>query len=105
MTESEEARVEAFKIKMGTELEFCNQLFREATVRLLAAKYCYYIKDDQMWKDYSYDVYEKSWWIMGMALGLLNEDEFTPCIDFDIKHPLAQEGIALASKLMHYKNE
>jgi FKBP-type peptidyl-prolyl cis-trans isomerase 2 len=37
---------------------------------------------------------------MGRALGILAEDETSPCIDFDFNHPMANKGIKLANKLL-----
>lgn len=103
MEESVEGRILAFQVRMQTELEFCHELFVHSTTRLMAAKYCYYIKSDEMIKDYAYDLCEKDWFVMGRALGLLKEDETSPCVDFNYDHPLAQAGIALANRLMKYE--
>jgi hypothetical protein len=98
--EDQEQRVIDFKKRMETEMEFCEELFKDATVRLMACKYAYYIKNNNFIDDYAYDLEEKGWFAMGVALGHLKETETSPCIDFDEKHPLAQAGIELANKLM-----
>jgi hypothetical protein len=51
-------------------------------------------------KDITYDLEEKHWHCMGLALGILNPEETSPCIGFDSTHPLAPEGIKLADKLL-----
>jgi hypothetical protein len=37
--------------------------------------------------------------MMGRMLGQLAPDETSPCIDFDVNHPLAAEAIAYAGTL------
>lgn len=91
--------VAEFKARFETEREFCEQLFRDSTIRLLAFKYAYYVWDDSLVKDITYDGMEHGWLIMGTALGHLHGDEAGPCIEFDYNHPLAKEGIELATKL------
>lgn len=93
-------KIDFFKNRIISEPEFCLELFNNLTVRLLALKYAYYIKNEELVKDYSYDGSEKEWYAMGLALDLLKEDETSPCIDFDYKHPKAEEAIALAEKLL-----
>lgn len=95
-----EDRIEAFKKRMETELEFCRELFDTATVRLLSHKYAYYVEDNPYIDDLTYDGEEKTWFVMGRALGLLKEDEISPCVGFDEKHPMAAKGAELAKKLM-----
>jgi|SRR5665213_2907856 len=90
---------EAFRKRMETELEWCHELFKYATIRLLALKYAYYVESRTIVEDLAYDMDEKSWFMMGRELGLLKEDETSPCIDFDPKHPYADEAIALAKTL------
>ena len=80
--------------------DFCEELYRYATIRLLSHKYAYYVHNAAYVQDMTYDGEETSWYIMGRALGHLKEDETSPCVDFDEKHPLANEGIELAKKLM-----
>lgn len=92
-------KIEEFQNRAIKEFEFCHQLYRTATIRLLAAKYHYYVLNTTIMDDIAYDLCESSWYCMGIALGMLKEDETSPCIDFDHKHPLAQEGIALAKIL------
>lgn len=96
-------RVEEFKKRIEIEKEFCEELYRHATVRLMACKYAYYICNNNFIDDIAYDLLEKSWYIMGLALGHLTEEDTSPCIDFDEKHPLAIEGKLLAEKLMRKK--
>lgn len=99
MKEHLQPRIDAFKVRMETELEFCEELFRYATVRLLAAKYAYYELAKPFIEDLAYDGEEESWYVMGRALGHLKEDETSPCVDWNANHPLAQEGIELAKKI------
>jgi len=96
MLESQESRIAYFKKRAETEREFCEELFRDQTIRLMAHKYAYYVLNGHFVEDIPYDMEEKTWYIMGIALGLLKEDETSPCIDFDYNHPLANEGIARA---------
>ena len=79
--------------------KFCEELYRHATIRLLAHKWAYYVHSKDFICDVGYDGEEKSWYIMGRALGHLKEDETSPCIDFDKRHPLAKEAIAYAKTL------
>nr|BFD64800.1 hypothetical protein BdHM001_34810 [Bdellovibrio sp. HM001] len=93
-------RIDEFKERFQQERDFCEQLFQEATVRLMAAKYAYYVHSNPFIDDTAYDIAEKSWYVMGIALGHLKEEETSPCVDFDENHPKAKEGMALAKKLM-----
>lgn len=92
--------VEEFKRRFETEREFCEELFRDQTIRLIACKYAYYVESNPFLQDIGYDVAEKCWYIMGIALGHLKEDETSPCVGWDENHPQAKEGIELAQKLM-----
>jgi hypothetical protein len=94
---------EAFRKRMETELEWCHELFKYATIRLLALKYAYYVESRTIVEDVTYDGEEAGWFMMGSCLGLLKEDETSPCIDFDPKHPYADEAIALAKTLKEKK--
>ncbi len=94
-----EDKVNEFKLRCETEKEFCEELYRDTTIRLLAHKYAYYILSGNFVDDIAYDMEEQSWCIMGRALGHLTEDDTSPCIDFDPNHPLADEGIKLAKTL------
>jgi hypothetical protein len=95
-----ELAVLEFKARAASELDFCEELFRHATIRLLAHKWAYYTQGGRDFvKDIAYDGEEQSWFIMGRALGHLAEDETSPCIDFDPKHPLASDAIAYAKTL------
>jgi hypothetical protein len=96
-------KILAFKERIKETPEFCNELYRDATIRLMAFKYAYYILSDELVKDATYDAMEKSWHVMGRALGDLTEEDISPCVDFDPKHPLADEGIKLANKLLKRK--
>lgn len=101
MVQKLDERIAEFKERIKTDgSEFCHELFEWATIRLLAHKYAYYVANEPYIKDITYDGEEKSWYVMGRALGVLKEDETSPCIDFDLKHPLAQKGIKLAKELM-----
>ena len=97
-------RIDEFKKRMETELDWCEELFRYATVRLLALKYAYYVESRSIVEDITYDGEEKGWYVMGRALGRLKEDETSPCIDFDRNHPYAEEAIALAKTLKEKKS-
>jgi hypothetical protein len=92
-------RIKEFQARFPTEKDFCEELYRDATIKLLAAKYAYYVLSQPYLKDITYDLMEKSWYVMGRALGHLKEDETTPCVDWDEKHPLANEAIELANRL------
>lgn len=87
-----------FKTRMETELEFCKELYETATIRLMAGKYAYYILSDEFMTDAAYDICESSWYVMGRALGLLSQDDTSPCVDFDENHPYAERGKELALK-------
>lgn len=95
-----DARIAEFTKRFETERDFCEELYRETTIKLLAAKYAYYVESNAYWKDLTYDLTEKDWYVMGRALGHLKEEDTSPCIDFDETHPLAKEGITLAKRLM-----
>jgi len=96
-------RIEKFKLRIIEDKEFCEYLFNYATIRLLAFKYAYYNLGKTIVKDATYDGEEKSWFIMGAALGYLTEEETSPCIGFNDKHPLSFEAIKLAKKLLKIK--
>lgn len=100
MTQDTLQQIQDFKLRMETELDFCYELFNYATLRLMAAKYAYYELSNPYLDDLAYDILEKSWHIMGLALGLLTEDMSAPCIDWDKNHPMASEAIILANKLI-----
>jgi len=72
-----------------TDLEYKHKLFKRATLRLLAHKYAYYVLSTNYIKDVTYDLEEKQWFTLGRELGMLNEEETSPCIDFDHEHTLA----------------
>jgi len=88
-----------FLKRIKIEREFCEELFRYATIRLLAHKWAYYVHSAHFVDDYAYDLEEQSWFMMGRALGHLKEDETSPCVDFNTRHPLADEAIAYARTL------
>lgn len=93
--------IEEFKVRIEKDgKDFCQELFERATVRLMAHKYAYYVCHNNFVSDYAYDFEEKSWYVMGRALGFLKEDETSPCVDYDPKHPYAEEGRKLAERLM-----
>lgn len=92
-------KIEEFKLRIRVESEYCEELYRHATIRLLAHKYAYYVLNGHYIEDIGYDGEEKSWYVMGRALGYLKEDETSPCIDFDEKHPLAKEAIEYSKTL------
>lgn len=93
-------RMADFKLRIEEDRDFCESLYLDLTIRLMACKYAYYICNNNFIEDYAYDMDEKSWHMMGMALGHLTEEDTSPCIDFDEKHPQAEAGIKLAKKLM-----
>ena len=95
-----EDRISAFKARLKEEPTFCAELYDYATVRLMAFKYAYYILGEEIVKDQTYDQEEKGWYVMGRAMGLLAEDETSPCVGFDESHPKAKEGIEFALKLL-----
>ena len=85
---------------MVSDLEFKKSVFKWQTLRLMAAKYAYYIRAEPYLKDIGYDMAEKEWFKMGRELGLLKEDETSPCIDFDEKHELAKDAKLLGNYLI-----
>lgn len=91
--------IKEFKARIIIEPEFCLELFEYATIRLLSHKYAYYVIGKPYLNDDSYDSEEKGWYVMGRALGLLKEDETTPCIGFNENHKLASRAIQLSLKL------
>lgn len=92
-------RISAFQKRIETEPEYCLELFELATVQLMSAKYAYYVKSNPYIDDLGYDITEKSWYVMGRALGILDEDVTSPCIDWDETHPMAEKGIELYKRL------
>lgn len=98
---TQEEQIKAFQARFESERDWCEELFQDATVKLMACKYAYYVCNNPYNSDYWYDDLEAQWYMMGLALGHLKEGEHSPCIDFDEKHPMAQKGIELAKKLMH----
>lgn len=93
--------IEKFKSRISEDgADFCKSLFEYATVRLMCHKYAYYVLQTHFVDDVAYDIEEKSWYIMGRALGLLEEDETSPCVDYDSKHPQAKAGEKLAKSLI-----
>jgi hypothetical protein len=100
VNEISDERIAAFKVRIDVDgREFCESLFEYATIRLLSHKYAYYVLDKNYISDIAYDGEERSWYVMGRALGLLSEDQISPCIDFDSSHALAPQAIELAIKL------
>lgn len=94
-----ESRITDFKLRMEIELDYCHHLFHYSTVRLLALKYWYYVKSETIVDDIAYDLEEKSWYVMGRALDLVDKEDISPCVDFDESHPLAEEAIQYANTL------
>lgn len=89
-----------FALRIETEgRDWCLSLFEYATVRLMAHKYAYYILGGHYIDDAGYDVEERSWYVMGRALGLLEPDETSPCIGWDETHPMAPQAIAYSNTL------
>jgi len=98
-----EENIKMFKKRAETEPEFCQKLFDNSTIRLLSHKYAYYECNAAYLTDASYDSEEKGWYVMGRALGLLKEDETSPCIGFDYLHPFAERAIILSKCLQKSK--
>lgn len=63
----------------------------------MAHKYAYYILNNSYIKDITYDLEEKHWYEFGRELGLLKEDEISPCIGFDDRHHIAPDAIILCN--------
>lgn len=103
LSEPIQPKIEAFQKRMETELDFCRELFINSTIYILAAKYAYYTTSKCFIDDMAYDISERSWYIMGRALGVLREDETSPCVGWDEYHPYAKEAVELANKLMRGK--
>ena len=82
------------------ELDHKLNLFKWMTLRLLAHKYAYYILSTNYIKDATYDLEEKNWFRFGRELGLLAEDETSPCVGFNFNHPLAKDAATLARYLV-----
>lgn len=91
--------ISEFKKRIQLEPQFCKGLFEHQTARLIAMKYYYYVLGRFIVKDDGYDVAEKEWYIMGRALGILEEDETSPCIGYDNKHPMNRRGLKIAGSL------
>ena len=91
-------RYRAYKdwlIRVKEDREFCISLFEHLTLYIMAYKYAYYIMDNPMVKDVTYDLGEKNWYMMGRGLKLLSKDETSPCVGFDYSHKYATLGIEL----------
>ncbi len=96
-----ETRIKDFEKRIKRDgVDFCKSLFEHATIRLLAHKYAYYVESNPYIDDVAYDIEEKSWYVMGRALGLLDEDHTSPCVDFDPQHFFADKGRELAKELI-----
>lgn len=94
-------RVAAFRQRIIEEgRDFCHELFMYEEVHLMAAKYAYYILDNPYMDDNAYDIGEKSWATMGIALGEIDETVSSPCVDFDENHRSAEAGKQLAFRLV-----
>lgn len=80
--------------------EYQLELFAWMTLRLMAHKYAYYICDTHYVKDVTYDLEEKDWYAFGRELGLLKEDETSPCVGFSYEHPMANDAEDLSKYYM-----
>ncbi len=80
-------------------LEFCAALFEDAEIKVMAAKYAYYILGTSHLSDDAYDLIEHSWYVMGRALGDIDADETSPCVGWDSGQRSATKGRDLAHKL------
>lgn len=67
-------------------------LFYWLSIRLMAMKYAYYVRNENFVSDLNYDMSEKDWFRFGRKLGLLEEEETSPCLDFDWAHPMAADA-------------
>lgn len=63
-------------------------------------KYLYYVLNKPVIDDYTYDKLEHQWYKLGQKLGVVEEGEHTPCIDFDSNHPLASYAEIKAKELL-----
>jgi hypothetical protein len=90
--------IKLFKVRIKNEPMVCENLFKLASTRLLAAKYGYYVRE-AMIKDNTYDIEEENWHIMGRALGHLMEEDTSPCVGWNENHPYAKAGIELYNRL------
>lgn len=99
MKQNKKQDIRDFRKRLETEREFCLELFRETTIKVLAAKHAYYVLNNPYLDDLGYDLMEYNWYVMGRALELVEQDEHTPCVDFDESHPLAKEAIELSQRL------
>lgn len=70
----------------------------------MAMKYAYYVKDEGFVDDLNYDLSEKDWYRFGRQLGLLDEEETSPCIDFDWEHPMASDARILGDYYLTRKS-
>lgn len=101
---SRKLRIKEFKERIAVDgREFCLELFNHATLRLLAHKYAYYVLNKPYIDDTTYDLEEKTWYVMGRALKEVEKGCHSPCVEFDKKHPLAKEAIRLAKNLARGK--
>ncbi len=66
--------------------------FNKLTIELLKHKFRYYKQDRPTISDYQYDVMEHRWLKMGRELGI-DMDSYEHWVDFDEKHPLAEEAL------------
>ena len=89
----------SFSTLLADNRTYCEYLFKYATKTQLCHKYAYYVLSVQYVTDVAYDLAEKDWYFMGRALGVLDIDDISPCIDFDYKHKWAAEAIALSNTL------
>lgn len=97
--------IKEFKERIKKEPEVCMRLFKHTEIHLMAMKYAYYVVGIPYVKDVTYDGVERSWYIMGRALGILNENETSPCVGFDENHKYAKRARLIAYKLRKRKDE
>lgn len=96
-----EEQIKQFEKRIETDgLDFCTSLYEYAEIRLMAHKYAYYVANNPIVSDEVYDGEEGGWFIMGRALGDLDEDIVSPCIGWDSSHRSAKKGMELARQLM-----
>lgn len=67
-------------------------VFKFYTLRLMSFKYGYYIMCKVLEHDRVYDTHERTWFQLGRKLGILTEEQTSPCIDFDFAHPMARRA-------------
>lgn len=86
-------------------LDFCSELYEEAEIMLMAAKYAYHVSNKPIVSNEKYDLMEQAWYVMGRALGDLDEDENSPCVGWDSGQRSARAARDLAHRMIEAKYE